>query len=194
MAKYQNKKYGDNIKTVLMILAGSAFLTLELLDEVFGGTKSVYKNKARRKNSVFFNPEEDYKNTELQKFYSLLNRLKNQGFIKKKQSEEGSLWNITKKGLEKLGLINQKKKIGYDFSKDNKIKIITFDIPEQERWKRAWLREALLALEFSILHQSVWIGKNQIPERFLEDLRDMNLLKYIHILEVSALGTIKELT
>lgn len=193
MGKYPNeKRRGDNIKTVLMILAGSAFLTLELIDEVFGGTRSVYKNKKRRKDSVFFNSEESYVDIERQRFYSLLNKLKNQGFIKKKQSEDGSLWNITKRGFEKLGLINKKKKPEYDSIKDNKVKIITFDIPERERWKRAWLREALSAQNFSMLHQSVWIGKNKIPEQFLEDLRDMNLIKYVHILEVNASGTVKE--
>ena len=96
--------------------------------------------------------------------------------------------------MQKLGLISQKKKIDYDSLKDDKIKIITFDIPERERWKRAWLREALATLEFAMLHQSVWIGKNKIPEQFLEDLRDMNLLKYVHILEVSASGTLKEIS
>src|SRR3990167_9918941 len=98
MVKHQNKnRHGDNLKTVLMVLAGSAFLTLELIDEVFGGTKSVYKNKARRKNSIFFNSEQDYNNEEVQRFYSLLNKLKLQGFIKKKQAKRGSLWNITKR-------------------------------------------------------------------------------------------------
>jgi len=195
MEKYQNKKMrGDNIKTVLAILAGSAFLTLELLDEVFGGTRSVYKNKARRKNSIFFNFEEDYNTKEVQRFYSLLNKLKSQGFIKKKQAKKGSLWNITKSGLEKLGILNKKKKIEYESKPDNKIKIIVFDISEYERWKRGWLREALTALEFSMFQKSVWIGKNKIPEQFFEDLREMKLLPCVHVLEVSASGTIRELS
>lgn len=194
MTKSKNgKRYGDAMKTVLMVLAGSAFFTLELIDEVFGGTKSVYKNEKRRKDSIFFNSEKSYTDTERQRFYSLLNKLKNQGFIKKKQSKDGSLWNITKRGFEKLGLINKKKKHEYDSVKDNKVKIITFDIPERERWKRAWLREALSIQNFSMLHQSVWVGKNKIPEQFLEDLHDMNLIKHVHILEVNASGTIKEL-
>lgn len=189
----KEKRHGEAMKAVLTILAGSALFTFELIDEVFGGTRSVYKNEKRRKNSIFFNSEENYEDVEFQRFYTLLNKLKNQGFIKKKQSKDGSLWNITKRGFEKLGLINKKKKPEYDSIKDNKVKIITFDIPERERWKRAWLREALTAQEFSMLHQSVWIGKNKIPEQFLVDLRDMNLIKYVHILKVSAFGTVKEL-
>lgn len=189
----KEKKYGEAMKTVLMVLAGSAFFTAELINEVFGGTKSVYKNEKRRNNSIFFNSEENYEDAELQKFYTLLNKLKNQGFIKKKQSKKGSLWNITKNGLTKLGLINKRKRLEYDSTKDNKVKIITFDIPERERWKRAWLREALTAQNFSMLHQSVWVGKNKIPEQFLEDLRDLNLIKHVHILKVNASGTMKEL-
>lgn len=188
------KKYGEAMKTVLMVLAGSAFLTFELLEEVFGGTKSVYKNKKRRESFNFFNSEENYEDAELQRFYSLLNRLKNQGFIKKQESKHGSLWNITKSGFRKLGIINnKKKKLEYELKADNKVKIIVFDIPEYERWKRDWLREALAALGFSMFQKSVWIGKNKIPEKFLRDLHEKKLLNYVHVLEVSASGTIKEI-
>lgn len=198
MKRSENKKQrGDNIKMILGLLAGSAFLTLELLDEVFGARARSYKAM----HSMMYggsgydeNAKEDYNNAELQRFYSILNKLKSQGFIKKKKSEHGSLWNITKRGLEKLGVISKKKKITYNSKTDNKLKIIVFDIPERERWKRAWLREALNALEFSMLQQSVWIGKNKVPEQFLEDLRDMRLFDRIHILEVSASGTLRSLS
>ncbi len=193
MDKHKNKKsYGDDIKKVLMILAGSALFTAEILEEVFGGTRSVVKNRERRRNSIFSSSGGNYEDAERQKFYSLLNRLRHQGFIKKKKSQSGSLWNITKKGLEKLGIINKKEKERYESKPDNKIRIVAFDVPENERWKRAWLREALIALDFSMLQQSVWMGKSQIPEQFLEDLRDKQMLNRVHILEVSATGTVSK--
>lgn len=188
---------GEIVKSILIGLAAGAVITAELLDHFFSAYNRSYKAAHRslyggydyNKNETKFS----YEDPELQKFFSVLNRLKRQGFIKKKELKQGSLWNITKRGLEKLGFYKRKKETKYDAIKDTKIKIIVFDIPEHERWKRAWLREALTALEFSMLQKSVWIGKNKIPEQFLEDLRDMRLLHHIHILEVSASGTVKEI-
>ena len=67
-------------------------------------------------------------------------------------------------------------------------------MPEKERRKRGWLRGALRFLNFKMFQQSVWIGKNKIPEQFLFDLRQKNLLPYIHIMEVNKGGTVRELT
>lgn len=189
---------GEIVKSILIGLAAGAVITAELLDHFFSAYNRSYKTAHRSlygggygydKNETKFS----YEDPELQKFFSVLNRLKRQGFIEKKESKQGSLWNITKSGLEKLGFYKRKKDTKYDAVKDNKVKIVVFDIPECERWKRAWLREALTVLEFSMLQKSVWMGKNKIPEQFLEDLRDMRLLNRTHILEVSASGTFKEI-
>jgi DNA-binding transcriptional regulator PaaX len=74
---------------------------------------------------------------------------------------------------------------------DNKLKVIIFDIPEKERHKREWLRVSLLALGFSFLQQSVWMGKNKIPESFIVDLRDRKLLPCVEIFEINQKGTIE---
>ena len=68
-----------------------------------------------------------------------------------------------------------------------------FDIPEKEKWKRVWLREVLGLCGFKMLQRSVWAGKNKIPEEFLADLRNFNMLEYVHIFEVSKKGTLKEI-
>lgn len=189
---------GEIVKSILVGLATGAVITVELLDHFFSAYNRSYKTAHSSLYGTYFKKEkslfDDFEDSELQKFYSVLNRLKRQGFIKKKESKQGSLWNITKRGLERLGFYKRKKDFKYDRAKDNKVKIIIFDIPERERWKRAWLREALTMLEFSMLQKSVWVGKSKIPEQFLADLRDMRILHFIHILEVSASGTIKEIS
>lgn len=45
-----------------------------------------------------------------------------------------------------------------------------------------------------MLQKSVWFGKNKINQEFLSDLKDKNLLNFVHILEVSKAGSVKELT
>ncbi len=68
--------------------------------------------------------------------------------------------------------------------------IVAFDIPERFRARRAMLREALGMLDYKLLQQSVWIGKNKIPAEFLEDLRDAGIIRFVHIFEVKKEGTI----
>ena len=184
------KKTGKT-ELALTILAGSALFTLELLDELFNYNKS-YKQARGMMYGAGYGSKKTYSDTELQRFYSLLNGLKHQGFIVKKNKNKNSLWAITSSGLNKLKLIKDKK-TDYQTFADNKSKIIIYDIPESLKRHRAWLREALHNLGFKILQKSVWIGKNKIPENFLLDLRNKNLIDCVHVLEVTKTGSIKEL-
>ena len=192
-----NTKRGENMKAVLEALKEGSFATLELLDLFFGAYQRSYKSALRIEE--YKRPKkqtwEDLKNEERQVFYTLICKLKREGFVLKKQSKFGSLWNVTQKGLQKLNLLQKQdeKRLKYVVEPEKTLKIITFDIPELEKKKRAWLREALRFLDFKILQKSVWIGKNKIPEDFLLDLKDGDLLKYVHILEVGSRGTVREL-
>lgn len=208
MAKPQEKEYKrqydfvkdnlglkSNTAIVLEELKGGALFTLELLDVVFGAYQRSYKAalgityKEPSQKKSFYEIEQE----KQQVFYSLLNRMKRDGLISKKQSPKGTLWHRTAKGLNKLGLIKKRRKNRYVVTKEKTIKIITFDIPETLKSKREWLRETLRFLEFKMLQKSVWIGMSAIPEDFMLDLRDGGLLSYIHIFEIGARGTLKEL-
>ena len=70
--------------------------------------------------------------------------------------------------------------------------MIAYDIPAEKNEMRQWLRFALLALGFTILQKSVWVGKKVIPESFMRDLRARKMLSYVHILEVRKSGTLRE--
>ncbi|MEK7503007.1 MAG: hypothetical protein AAB556_01020 [Patescibacteria group bacterium] len=208
MAKPQKKEYKrqygfvkgplglkSNTAIVLEELKGGALLTLELLDALLGAHQRSYKSalgityKENTRKKSFYEVERE----KQQVFYTLLNRMKRDGLISKKQSQKGTLWHRTEKGLKKLGLIQKKRKNRYSIIKEKKIKIVTFDIPEALKNKREWLRETLRFLEFRMLQKSVWIGTSAIPEDLLLDLRDGALMDYIHIFEIGSRGTIKEL-
>ena len=181
---------GEKIKEILTVLAAGTLTALEVIDELspVGFTRSYYKNKYRG-NSLLDQPDAEAKKRK--EFYDLLSYLKCEGFIEKKKAE--NTWKITFSGLKKLKILKERS-INYQAETDNKLKIIVFDVPEKERKLRAWLRGALKVLGFKMLQQSVWIGKGKIPEQFLFDLRQKNLLPYIHIMEASKGDTIKELT
>ncbi len=187
--KHKKKK----VEAVLDHLKTKSLETAKLFDVFFSSYSTSYKAARRILYGGSDFKESKWKlhrELELQKFYSLLNRLKRQGLVEKKGSKIGSMWKITKNGLEKLGLSKLKKVIDYPIVPENQFKIIIFDISEKEKWKRAWLREALQFLGFTLFQKSVWIGKCKIPESFLTDLKDLNLIDCVHILEIRASGTV----
>lgn len=179
---------------ILTALAGGTLATLEILDELLPNYQKSYKNAHNRLYGSGFvgKKQPNIASVESQKFYSLLNQLKRQGLIEKKMLNNNVHWKITGIGIKKLKLI-QESIIAYPCEKDGKLKIVVYDIPEKERMKRLWLHEALKVLDFKMLQKSVYIGKNKIPETFLLDLQKKNIIPYVHVLEVSKSGTVKEL-
>lgn len=125
---------------------------------------------------------------ENQKAYAIISRLKKNGFIFK----EDKRWSITRAGralYEKL-LSRYMPRSCYVAQPSAVFMIITFDIPEKERRKRDWLRSALRSLGFTMLRQSVWVGKMGIPEDFMHDLERLRMREYVDILSVNKQGTV----
>lgn len=197
IAKTKRTIKGKVIPKILEMLQAQAETTMDLLD-IFASNYVDSYQKIRR--GLVDGPRQfnkDWTNwyIERQKFYSLLNQLKNQGFVEKsKNPNEKTIWNITKKGLEKL-MIEKNNQSGqsrenYKKEADNRFKVIIFDVPEREKEKRSWLRGVLYALGFSLLQKSVWIGKNKIPEKFIKELKRRGMISYIHIFMVNKKGSI----
>lgn len=187
-----------NTKLILETIK-KAGRTTDILLNIFIGNNT-YKNLKRK---VMYSTLPNFSRTdkikmdplllEKHKFYSLLSRLKKQGFIKKEQKENKIFWKITPRGeqrIEKLKTIFHFPRINYKTEKDDGINLIIFDIPEKHRAKRQWLRHVLLSLDFTILQKSVWIGKNKLPEEFLKALAELDLMNFIHILKIFKTGTI----
>ena len=141
---------------------------------------------------------------EKQRFYNLMYRLESQGLITKEKRGVKTILAITQKGIEKYrafkkqpakekaDIIPRALRHVYPQIKSPTSIIISFDIPEKEKHKRAWLRGALRNLDFKILHASVWLGENALPKELLDDCRHMKIMRYIHIFAVSKKGTISE--
>jgi len=173
--------------------------TLDLLD-IFLSDRRTAMRKARR--SLVHGPPAFKTNwadayRERQKFYSLLNQLKRDGLVKKKKNGRHSQWHITKTGARRLALLKGKphpikfEKKTYA-KKSGALVIVSFDIPEQERRKRVWLRTNLVALGFQMLQKSVWVAKVQIPQDFLHDLKKYRVFPYLHIFSVNRTGSIRK--
>ena len=132
------------------------------------------------------------------RFYDLLYRLRKDGLIENINKENKKSLRITKKGAEKLEnlrlrKINDSPQKVYKIENENTFKIIVFDIPEKHRKKRGWIREVLKNLKFKMLQKSVWIGKTKLPEEFMHNLKNFDLLPYVEIFEISKTGSLKQL-
>jgi DNA-binding transcriptional regulator PaaX len=119
-------------------------------------------------------------------------RLKKEGLIEKRGYGENSIFSISKKGLKKIKEEENKllPEINYTKPKGDKIILVSFDIPEEKRNKRDWLRRALAYLGFENIHQSVFITKGKMPKKFFMDLKKIKLINYIEIIEVTGSGTL----
>lgn len=132
------------------------------------------------------------------RFNDLIYKLRRDGFIIEQRKEKIKILNLTSKGRELLEKLKLKKtndlpKVGYKLEKDDSVKIIIFDIPEQERKKRDWLRWTLTNLKFNMLQKSVWVGKSKIPEKFITDLDAFKMLSYVEIFAITKTGSLRQI-
>lgn len=195
---------GDLIFKALEILESAVFTTADLID-VFTSSYSESYRKARKlmlygpshRKSLVDSLQNTYQKN--QRFYNLLYRLQKDGLIEKAENsrKRKSCWLITKKGKEKIKELKESKgknipKKDYPVEKDDNLKIVIFDIPEEHRKKRDWLRENLIRLKFSMLQKSVWMGKTKLPQEFIKDIKELEILPYVEIFSVNKTGSIKQ--
>lgn len=182
---------------ILDKLHHAAMTTAELIEEIIPDYYALRDMYKRSIGQEFRRPlsSKEKKRLEEKTFYTLLSRLKNDGLVGKSKGSDASVWHITKRGRERLTNLQEVKKCIlphkiYSAVPDDQLRIVIFDIPESFRYIRDWLRITLEKLGFSLLQKSVWIGKQKIPEEFLYDLRELNMLRYVHIFAVSKKGSI----
>jgi DNA-binding transcriptional regulator PaaX len=68
--------------------------------------------------------------------------------------------------------------------------LFSFDIPEKRRRYRDWIRSVLIELDFIQIQKSVFVGTNQIPEQFLQDIAAARLMECIALVEIGKKGTL----
>lgn len=148
---------------------------LKSISDYPGGYKMIYSLLYERSSDREIN-ESSVKNT--------ISRLKKKGLI----DNNNSKWHITQLGKE---LLSQKNSSPTRFNKSeliiSKIKttIVIFDIPENKRRSRDWLRHELIDFGFEFVQQSVWFGPS-LPKEFITYLGKEKLLQYIKFFKARA--------
>ena len=148
------------------------------------------RRKRTREDRYSKDAEIQERKTRLQKF---IHKMKRDGLIETIGKDKTKI-KISLKGQAKLkDLKNALPGRQYPINPKNTFTIISFDIPEKLRRKRNWFREVIKNLGFGMIHQSVWVGKVKIPEVLIQELEQLNILKYIEIFEISKTGTLEKL-
>ncbi len=153
------------------------------------GTARVLLSLVNRYVSQYFRDRFPY-DFELEHFRNILSRLRRDGLV----ARDGlRLWKITKRGRETADFL-EKYRVYEQFKLRNRRKqpntIITFDVPELERKKRDYLRLELIALGYTRIQKSVWIGHSPLPKEFLDYVRDLRLARHLHVFTVRDYGTL----
>jgi DNA-binding transcriptional regulator PaaX len=107
-----------------------------------------------------------------------LGRLEREGLIAK--GEKKKVYYLTDKGEEIVAYIRDRYSI-LEKPWDGKIRLVIFDIPENKRSQREWLRLELLLMQYKLLQKSVYIGKYPIPDDFYQELIKNGIFEDVHI-------------
>lgn len=122
-----------------------------------------------------------------QSFSTILWRLQRQGLIERKDDK----WSITNFGKKTIRETKFKQDLELP-PKDGVVRLVIFDIPEQERKKREWLRLELMACDYKLLQKSVWVGYRPLPKIIFEALEYLNLRPHVHVFSIRHGGTFME--
>ncbi len=140
--------------------------------------------------------DEHQKRLEWKRAQRLIQALKQDGLIKSTRIGREAHYSMTQAGKtwvheheNDLSDIVRAKK--YVATPSDRVTIIAYDIPHTMRQQRDWLRGALGQFGFRFLQRSLFIGKRQIPESFIDDLAEANLTQYVDIFEITKSGTLR---
>ncbi len=201
----ERRNKGEIMLKCLDLVGSMALTALDLfgalLDSGYGASygkisREMEKREDERARRAF---EREREAKIRQRYYSMLYKLKNEGFLKTETRGQKEILVLTDKGRKKSKLLRKNTKREplprQTFTKESSatLVLVIFDIPERERRKRMWLRSALRRIGLTMIQKSVWAGKVKIPEELLDMLLDLQLTPFVEILEITKSGTLRAL-
>lgn len=182
-----NRKYAHNFRparSAMVALAWSKVILLGLLkftDEVF------YIFLSTKYKGVQWQPKRPPA-----AYYQARNRLVNSKLIKK-SANSSSGYAFTPQGRNRAIEILIQLRSKQNPQWDGRWRVVIFDVPEQRRHDRYFLRQQLRAMDFHLLHKSVWVSPYDPPPFFRQLLSTSKLLKNSRILLVESMDYDRDL-
>lgn len=152
---------------------------LTILTNYSGGYKLMRKRLITGNDFSYPKNKSEIKDQSIR---TTLTRLKNKGLVKNINGN----WKITTNGkiFIKEHKITKNEHFRNNSKQSKKDLIIIFDIPENLKKKRDWLRKELVSLGFSIIQKSVWLGPSPLPEGFIEYISKIGLISCLRFFKV----------
>lgn len=152
----------------------------------------------RQRKAVLLNEFIKLYPDKTQSVYSLVNRFKRQGLLEKVQPagtrQLRSFFRLTPKGQEKLEKTGVAIKVPKKVIKwDGVWRLLIFDIPEEKKSTREYLRRELKARSFYMLQLSVWITPYEVDEELQEIIEDIGARYYVRFMVVKEINYEKDL-
>lgn len=162
----------------LSIILGIGHGLLEVFEAALEGPKAftmpaVYKRITNRNDLWYY--YDKIKQLSKNNFRVTLYRLQKKGLVAKKKDK----FHLTALGQKLFKKLKNENK-----NWDNKWRMIIFDIPEDLKYGRDWLRSKLYNLGYKLLQKSVFIGKYPLEEDFYKEIKEKKLDKYINLLTI----------
>ena len=63
--------------------------------------------------------------------------------------------------------------------------IVMYDIPQDKKAEREWLRFHLRKFGYEMIHKSVWVGPSPLPEEFISYIKRIRLQRYLKALRLA---------
>lgn len=111
-----------------------------------------------------------------------LRRLRIKGYLDLGKFNNQIIIKLTKEGVKQISL---KKSLSDESPWDGKWRIVTFDIPEENRKVRDVLRSRLKMWHFEKWQKSVWVSKKDVTKPLKEFISETGIGKWVMIIESS---------
>lgn len=126
--------------------------------------------KQQGKINIYSFIKQYYKNESYRKIYTQIYQLQKRGYLDKYKHKDIEYLKLSDKGDMAVSALKKEK--------DGKWRIIIFDIPENKRQIRDYLRTKLKQLGFKKWQNSIWITPYKLSEDVLREL-DILSTKYL---------------
>lgn len=153
-------------------------ITERVLEFFRSGSPLTFSETKRQMYGLSVNKKE----LSSKQLYDTVEKICKQGWLKKKASQDKIFFELTSKGRIKqmvFKLRTAKRQRGKQST------IIMFDIPEEKRIYRNFLRRILKQMKFVMIQKSVFIAPYILPKEFYDLLEEMDLARFVKVIEGS---------
>ncbi len=126
-----------------------------------------------------------YKSESYRKIYTQIYQLEKRSYLERYIHKDMEFLRLSAKGLSTISTFRKEK--------DGKWKMIIFDIPEEKRKIRDYLRSKLKQLGFKRWQNSIWVTPYKLPDEVVKELKILSEKYFVRLITVDAINNERDL-